>query len=433
MRSIRLLNYELAPSPATIFGCLLPAPWLGMLAGLLLALAPGWNMADGLPSRFAPLTLAITHGLVLGMLAPVMIGALFQLMPVVGGQTVAAARWLAAFIAPVSLLIALSLGAGFLFGMSRGFMLAAILASLLYGSVVLALLHTGLRIMVTDASTRTLRYIALALGMVIACGVALAGSFAGWWQLDVLHWLNLHVAWGLVGWIASLLLAVASTVVPMFWQSRRPGIWWQRSLPWCLWLFLLLMIIPSLQAMAILLACLLLLGFASLGLHAIWYARRRFDPAWILWLVAALSCVGACSMTIILILFAAHIQPAWLTGLQWCTGVLALVGGAVLPVNAMLGKIIPFLVFLHLRKQTPAGQRVPTMQEILPPRRLQLQARMLLLALLLLFLLPLAPNFLAVAAGLAFAISQGMLASFLMLALLRYRSELQKLLFRKTS
>ena len=41
-----------------------------------------------------------------------------------------------------------------------------------------------------------------------------------------------------------------------------------------------------------------------------------------------------------------------------------------MPVNAMLGKIIPFLVFLHLRRQIPAGKRVPTMQAVLPPERL---------------------------------------------------------------
>jgi hypothetical protein len=90
LSGVNILNYELAPSPATIFGCLLPAPWLGLVAGLLLA----FGSASGLPDRFAPLTLAVTHSLVLGMLMPVMIGALFQLMPVVAGQTVAAARYI---------------------------------------------------------------------------------------------------------------------------------------------------------------------------------------------------------------------------------------------------------------------------------------------------------------------------------------------------
>ncbi|MBC7859044.1 MAG: hypothetical protein H7Z39_09765, partial [Burkholderiaceae bacterium] len=145
MATANILNYDLAPSPATIFGCLLPAPWLGAAAGLLLAFGP----AEGLPDRFAPLTLALTHWLALGLLAPVMIGALFQLMPVVAGQTVPAARFVSPFVAAGSAVIAAGLAAGFLMGEPLGFRVAAALAALLYGSVVLALAWAAWRVQVT--------------------------------------------------------------------------------------------------------------------------------------------------------------------------------------------------------------------------------------------------------------------------------------------
>jgi ABC-type sulfate transport system permease component len=70
------------------------------------------------------------------------------------------------------------------------------------------------------------------------------------------------------------------------------------------------------------------------------------------------------------------------------------------------------------------GRRVPTMQAVLPPQRLKWQARLLLLALLLLLLLPVMPSMLASAAGLAFALSQGMMGALLMLCLFSYRREL---------
>lgn len=397
-----------------------------MLAGVLLACAPALHLADDLPARFAPLTLTLTHTLVLGMLVPVMIGALFQLMPVVGGQTVYAARWMAPFIAPVSTLIAICLGIGFLMGRNSAFLVAGILAALMYGCACLALLQTGLRIVATDATTRTLRYIALALGMVILCGVTMAGSFSGWWRINFWHWLNLHVAWGLAGWIGTLVLAIATTVVPMFWQTRRAGKNWQRSLPFCLWLPLLLALYPGWQQAAILVLCMVLIGYLILAMHALWHARRRFDPAWILWLTACFSGLGACGLTAALILAADKIPQEWQVVFSWWVGVFALVGVAVLPVNAMLGKIIPFLVFLHLRRKTPMGQRVPTMQDVLPPARLRWQARTLLLALSLLLLLPFSPVILATLAGTAFAVSQAMLASYLLLALLRYHTELKQ-------
>ena len=93
-----------------------------MVAGLLLAFGP----ASGLPDRFAPLTLAITHCLVLGMLVPIMIGALFQLMPVVAGQTVNSARHISPFVALVSAMIAAGLSFGFLCGSTVGFASAAV-------------------------------------------------------------------------------------------------------------------------------------------------------------------------------------------------------------------------------------------------------------------------------------------------------------------
>ena len=425
MASIKILNYELAPSPATIFGCLLPAPWLGVLAGVLLAFGNG----SGLPDRFAPLALAVTHCLVLGMLAPIMIGALFQLMPVVAGQTVGAARYIAPFVALGSALIAMALTVGFLAGDIRGFQFAIGVALPLYGAVIAALGMTAWRISIVDATTRTLRWIALSLAMVVTLGIAMAGSFAGWWQIDVLHFLDLHVAWGLLGWIATLVIGVASTTVPMFWQTIRPGAHWQKYLPGCLWLPLLVGLFTPWWSLALVLACIAVGVVASIALYVVWRAKRRFDPAWLLWVVCALSWLGAALLVLMLSLFSSYLPASVKLIFPWWIGVLTLVGGAVLPVNAMLGKIIPFLVFMYLRRQTPAGRRVPTMQAILAPQRLLLQTRLVLLALILLLLLPFSPSVLATVAGLAFAVSQGLLGLLMMLSLLRYRREMQAVLF----
>jgi hypothetical protein len=425
-----ILNYDLAPSPATIFGCLLPAPWLGAAAGLLLAFGP----AEGLPDRFAPLTLALTHWLALGLLAPVMIGALFQLMPVVAGQTVPAARFVSPFVAAGSAVIALGLAAGFLMGEPLGFRVAAALAALLYGSVVLALAWAAWRVQVTDATTRTLRWVPLAIGAVATLGAGMAGALGGWWQLDLQYWLNLHAAWAVVGWVGALLLGVASTVVPMFWQTERPTSRWQGALPALVWAPLLLASSSALLwPVGVTLGCLVVVGFGAVALRALRGAKRHFDPAWVLWLACASSWIAAASLTLLLTLSGESLPAPLRAMLPWWIGVAALVGGAVLPLNAMLGKIIPFLVFLHLRRQIPAGTRVPTMQAVLPPVRLKWQARLVLSAYLLLLALPLAPQMLALPAGLAFAASQATMGALLMLTLFRYRRELiPVLLARRT-
>jgi hypothetical protein len=125
------------------------------------------------------------------------------------------------------------------------------------------------------------------------------------------------------------------------------------------------------------------------------------------------------------------LPSALVAALPWDIGVLALVGGAVFPVNAMLGKIIPFLVFLHLRRQIPVPLKVPTMQEVILPQHLRWQARLALLALLFLLLLPIAPAIFLPLAGCTFAASQMTIALLILRALFRYRHELKRVIFHR--
>lgn len=407
------------------------------MAGLLLAFGP----ATAVPDRFSPLVLACTHVLVLGMLAPIMIGALFQLLPVVAGQVVTGAKWVAPFVALGSAGVAAALSVGFLRGERLGFVWAVAIAAPLYGAVIVVLARAGWRMVLpkhADASLTALRWISVALALTIGLGVALAGSFAGWWQFDVLSGLRLHVAWGGVGWIAALLLGIASTVVPMFWQTPKPSALWHRWVPRVLWLGLVLFGLADIAAWSwvaptgALLLALMVVVLSVLALLAVWRAKRRFDPAWVLWLGCALSWLLSAVLYLCLELF------AWLgvempSALPWWIGVLALIGGAVFPVNAMLGKIIPFLVFLHLRRQIAidhaAPKRIPTMQEIILPLHLRWQARLVMCSLCLLLFVPVSPPIFLPLAGLSFAASQAMLAILLLRALFRYRRELQKALF----
>jgi hypothetical protein len=92
-----------AAAPLTLFW-LLP-PFLA-LAGIMLA-------CDGramVASRWHPATLALTHLLVLGVLTPVMCGAVLQVMPVLLGAPVSRVRalagWTAAGLATGTLLLA---------------------------------------------------------------------------------------------------------------------------------------------------------------------------------------------------------------------------------------------------------------------------------------------------------------------------------------
>lgn len=429
----KILSYELAPSPATIFGCLLPAPWIGAVAGLLLAFGP----AEGVPNRFAPLVLAVTHVLALGMLAPIMIGALFQLFPVVAGQAVPGAKKISPFVALASFSVSLALSFGFLYGNRIAFILAMLMASLIYGAVVCALALAAWRMVLPthhDASLLTLRWIALPLLMVLGLGVALAGGFAGAWEINLTAVLTRHVAWAGLGWVAALVSGIASTVVPMFWQSPKPSARWHQSVPVVLWLLLMLMTLfdsqDGIPYWTILLA-LVVMCLAAFAFKNVMKAKRRFDPAWTLWVACVLSWFSSALLYLMSAVLHGYLPVFFIDASPWWIGVLGLVGGAVFPVNAMLGKIIPFLVFLHLRRQIPTPQRIPTMQEVILPQHLRLQARLVVVAFLGLLMVPVAPSIILPLAGCIFAASQMLIGALILRALFRYRHELKRVIFAK--
>ncbi|WP_354686122.1 hypothetical protein [Cupriavidus necator] len=397
------LDYERAPRPAVVFGCLLPAPWLGAAAGVLLAAGP----ADGLPDRFAPLALAAVHMLALGMLLPVMLGALFQMLPVVAGVAVPGAGVLAPFVAAAGAGTAAALGVGWLGGEPM-----ALRAAVPVGAVLLLagalLLAAGRRVAAVDATTRTLAGIGAPLLIAVSCGMALAGTLGGWWRVPVASVLSLHMAWALGGWLAALVTGVATTVLPMFWQTRRLPPALERWLPLGHWLslaafsaaVLLWPALPALAHAALLPWLAFVAAVAACGLAGTLRARRRHDPLWLLWPVACASMLGAA-----LLAGVALVLPGTDLPLGWWAGTMMLVGAGVLPVTAMLGKIVPFLVWLHLRRLLPPRARVPAMQAIIAPARQQRQAWLLLAAYLLLLAVPLAPAWLARAGGVLLAIA----------------------------
>jgi len=391
------------PPAGVVFGCLLPVPWIGAAAGLLLALGP----SAGLPDRFAPLSLALVHALAVGVLLPAMLGALFQLLPVVAGVPVRGARWVSPWVSLSCVATASALATGFLGANHRAFVLAAWMGAPLLAVPAALIILAGMRVVQTPsthATVRTLRCIGWAVLATLVSGATLATALAsGWFALSP-RLLALHVGWGLGGWLATLVAGVASTVLPMFWQTRRLPERWHRLMPWWLWAVLW-------QTWG----WLALATLAMAGMHALRSARRRHDPGWRLWLAASVAW---------LVVAVLGLTTSWLPAdwpVAWEMGVLALVGGGVLPVNAMLGKIIPFMIWMHLRRRVPRHVRLPAMQTLIGERRQHWHARLLLLVLLALLLVPLQPQRMVVIAGVLFALSHVWLGAMLCRALLTFR------------
>ncbi len=352
------LGYDATPGISVPLRFFISAPLFGVLAGLLLLVDP-----EGLASRWTPAALASTHLLAVGFMLMVMVGALFQILPVVCGIEVPVARLTATLVHVMLATGALSLALG-LWWMSPPWLTsaAALLGgglALFLGAVAIALLGTPL----TAGSQRDMRLAMSGLGLAVLLGISLSLILANGLALPLGKILLLHIGWALLGGTGILIAATSWVVVPMFqitpsypqWMIRRWAISCTVSLSvWsaCVlfapaWLEQVLLWWLAALAVAFLIATLRLLSQTRRSKPDASFQAFRFG---VLCLLAGIACVLATQFS---------------EAAQWRTlaGVLLLYGGTVSVIQGMLYKIVPFLAWLHL---TQAGIKAPNVKKLLP-------------------------------------------------------------------
>jgi len=364
------LLFEQAPPVSVPLRFLLTAPWFAVLAaGLLL-----WAGQDGIGSRWTPALLGVTHLLTLGFMAMAMLGALFQILPVVGGVPVPHARIVAAIVHPALTLGALSLASGLALGLHWAVRAALPLLAaaflLFLASVGRSLLRGNLR----EPALRTIGLALIGLLLTISLGAMLASAFGWSFAPPLIRITALHAAWGLLGWTLLLVAGVAQQVVPMFQATPLYPRWLARGyapallavlLGWSAarWL--------DLELLAVALAWPILAAAATFALVTLWLQwrsrRPRQDPTALFWRLGML-CLLAAS-----IVGAGAQLPRWSDhpALPLVLGVLAIVGFALSVISGMLYKIVPFLLWLKL--QGRVGGRPPHIKQIMPDRHARLQ------------------------------------------------------------
>lgn len=408
-------SYDATPPISAPLRFFLTAPLFGILLGLLLL---GLN-PDYLLSRWSWPVLAGTHLLTLGMLAPVMVGAMIQMLPVVAGVSLRRPLWLAAWSHLWLTLGALLMVSGFWWqqpSLLRGGGVMLIAALLPFA---LLALHDLWGRSTKDSTSRLMVLALLALAAAVALGALLLGHVAWGLPLDVQTLTHLHVLWGGLGWVLGLVIGVAYTVVPMFQTTPRyPALLEQRGLYALLAVLLLssaLLLTPSLRWLAVLLAALLAAAFAVLTLKLLRQSRRSGEMSLRFWQISmaclALSALAAC------------VTALGLASLELLVGVLFLYGFAGSVISGMLYKIVPFLVWLHLQRLSQRRYAIPNMKQIILEPAIKRQLMLHLAAVLLLALAMLWPlRLVMVLAALALIGAQALLGWNLLQAVRRYRS-----------
>lgn len=350
-----LLSFDKAPPfsvPARFF---LSAPWFGVLAGLLVLFE-----GDAIfISRWTPAALALTHLLAVGVLLQMMIGALFQILPVAAGANIARPLFWARLLHPLLNAGVLSLAAGFWRSQT---VLLTLGGGLVLLAVLIFLLLAGRALWRVPSTSPTIPAIKFALA-----GLLLTVSF-GAWLLSVYalgmsgHAASLtaqHAAWGLIGWAAMLLVGVAYVVVPMFQLTPGYSAAFSRRLAPLLAALLVgwtaaqaadngvasLGGLPGAAVGSLLAAALSAFALTTLGLQ-LKSKRPRVDASFRFWqLGMAMGALALAAWSVALWSPAAAGLPA----LIFTIGIAGLFGALISVISGMLYKILPFLAWMHMQ------------------------------------------------------------------------------------
>jgi hypothetical protein len=351
------------------------APVFGVAASLILLFSGELLLI----SRWTRGMLAITHCLVLGFFASIMIGAIQQMLPVLAGAVIPRPRLIAAVIYSLWLPAVASLVAAFIAPAAWLFMTAMVL---LTGAVLSFLGAVMLTLWQSEARSESVLGIKIAifsLLVTLVLGVMLTAGYAGMLPLWRPVMTDLHLSWGLVGWVAVLIMSIAWQVVPMFQITPAYPVWIRRSI---VPVSLVLLLVKSLLAgldyslwviyagrVADLLIAGGLMCFAVVTLRLQSKARRKVrDSHRDFWRLAMYNLIAA-----VIIWMLAEVTGNPLLDLLAAT--LFLLGFAMAVVTGMLLKIISFLVWLHLtgandalQMAGKAGIKVPKMKGVISAR-----------------------------------------------------------------
>ncbi|WP_374502781.1 hypothetical protein [Pseudoxanthomonas sp.] len=340
------LAFASAPRPSLPMRFLIAALAWGAVAGLWLA----WQGEIALLSRWTPATLVLVHVFALGLLGNVMLGSLVQFLPVAAGSPLPGTRvvpWLhAAFNAGLVLLLATLAVSSHALALPAGGLLGGSLAIFALLALVAVIRGKGARVVREGIGLALLALIATA-----ALGLLLLAARTGWRGPAAAGMVDVHAAFGVIGWVLGLLAAVGGVTLPMLQGTR--------ALP-----------VPALRTWQI--ASMLTLGISVATLADVVPGSVWRLAAWPLAAFALTVCVlqaraphrrnpvlrrfwqAGCAC-----LFAASLLTLRPDVPLVPLGVLVLGVGLPLLVVGMALEITAFLTWIALRQRVPRGVRVP--------------------------------------------------------------------------
>lgn len=387
------------------------------LFGIAAAIVMFWQGAPLFTDRWSSAMLAASHLLVLGYVGMVMQGALLQVVSVLLGERSPCVDRFSILMHVFLTAGTLLLAGGFLSGSPNAMRFAIILLSLsfllFFGSIASVLVGGRSRWDVRIGIGLSL----VSLAVTLILGIWLAMGY-GWKEIALARQLtDIHLAWGILGWVGLLVVTVAYEVVPMFQVTPaypKPLIRWLSVvvivglIAWSGWIDSALFSFSGLGGL------LLAIGFSLFALTTLWLQLKRkkkqSDITVWFWRCGMLTLLAAVFYWMIAQFFPVLAQNS---DYPLLLGVLMIFGFALSVINGMLYKILPFLTWLHLSMRVTelkvSRRLIPNIKMIIPDSRARIQFGLHLLALLFMLVSVWQPSLFVFPAAIAFAVSNVLL------------------------
>ena len=352
------------PSPMLPLGFLAVATLAFVLAGLALP----WLASELAGHYYHPRILALTHTLTLGWITLTVLGASYQLIPVVLERPLwseRVGRW------------ELALTAAGVIGLV-GHLAVASWPGLIWSAALVAA-GVGAHVVNTALTMRGLPRWSFTAGMLAAgfVGLVLTTAFGAALAVDHVRAflpgdfyarLHAHVHLALLGWVLPVVLGVSAHVYPMFLLGPRPDRRVVAVQGWGLALGVPAVVIGLLVAPPVATTGALAIAAAVIA-HVVWVAglvrtSRRPDFDWALrFLVAGATYLSAGAVLGVALAFGVIGGPRW----ALAYGVVVLGGWASLTIVGMMLKIVPFLVWYRVYAPVAGRMPVPGLADLRSP------------------------------------------------------------------
>jgi len=355
------LSLDQAPPVSVVFGFFLLGSVFGILGGISILYFPH--------TLFDPASIGAvvtTHLLALGTMMSFMLGALFQMLPVVAGIVLDAPIPRSRLIMALLTAGVVTLSTGFITHLPMLYLFASIFlgASLLYISWTMLLRLSKLSHQ--SASSRGMLFALLGMLAFLLLALYMTTTYAQMHEGNYfLQVKQMHYSFALFGWVSLLILSISFQTVEMFYVTPTYPKPLSRYAP--LALFTLLLVLSLSIALGSTVAIiffqgliyLLLTGYAVTTLLRLSQRKRPLADATIwFWRMGMGSLIGS-MLTLFVDLWTGtsqHIDIAAILFLSFVFSVLF----------AMFYKIVPFLTWFHLNAQ--GYFTAPMMHEVIHPK-----------------------------------------------------------------